>query len=53
MNTVKIKQTNEGFKLESPLNEIPLDIVEHIVNTTTSVLLKTTDVKCCAIPFHF
>ena len=38
MNTVKIKQTNEGFKLESPLKEIPLDIVEHIVNTTTSVV---------------
>lgn len=38
MNTVKIEQTKEGFKLESPLKEIPLDIVEQIVNATTSAV---------------
>ena len=38
MNTVKIKQTEEGFKLYCSLNEIPLEIAEQIVNTTTSVV---------------
>ena len=38
MNTVKIEQTKEGFKLDCSLNEIPLDIVEQIVNATTSMV---------------
>lgn len=38
MNTVKIEQTKEGFKLECPLKEIPLEIVEQIVNATTSMV---------------
>lgn len=38
MNIVKIEQTKEGFKLECPLKEIPLDIVEQIVNATTSAV---------------
>ena len=42
MNTVKIEQTKEGFKLNCSLNEIPLDIVEQIVRNWN---LKTISFK--------